>query len=306
MQCLYVHIIYIRICKEAGIQLKHTKTVLVDKQIIGLGFFFDLNDNQRTVEVPDKKIKKYIKSFKELIINNVAKAKLAQSVVGKMEHVQIILWPLRCYCRSIYNQIPIYDKNNKNQNILITDNIKHSINTWIDLMPLIKGIKIDTILNTPKIFDHEVITDGSDVGYGGTVGKLWFYGKYEKCQVNPNNNKNIRDRELYPIAIILNSLGPIFTQKIIKIKCDNKNVVRALINKDIRNEKSQDLVIQICEIAMKYKFRFYVYYIKGEKNVYADALSRLQINKFKRIARERKYEINTNPYKYKKYYFDFA
>ena len=144
IQCLFVHIIYIRICQEAGIELKHTKTVLVEQKIIGLGFFFDLTDpNNRVIEVPDKKIKKYIISFKELIEYHVATAKMAQSVVGKMEHVQIVLWPLRCYLRHIYNQIPPYDKNNKNQKIYITKNIIHSVKTWIDLMPKLKGIKLN-------------------------------------------------------------------------------------------------------------------------------------------------------------------
>ena len=290
---------------EAKIDLKHTKTVLVDKKIVGLGFYFDLNENVRTVGVPDAKIKKYIKNFKELIKYDIAKARLAQSVVGKMEHVQIVLWPLRCYLRHIYNQIPPYDKNNNDQNIIINKKIKHSIRTWIDLMPYIKGIKLNNILNKPKIYDHEVITDGSNKGFGGTVGKLWFYGKYYNNEINPNNHKNIRDRELYPIVTILHSLGPIFAEKIIKIKCDNENVVKALVNKDIRNEKSQDLVIQICEIAMKYKFIFYVYYIKGEKNVLADALSRLQIQKFKNIAKQIGYEINRYPHTYERYKFKF-
>ena len=37
---------------------------------------------------------------------------------------------------------------------------------------------------------------------------------------------------------------------------------------------------------MKYKFRFYVDHIKGIKNELADALSRLQINKFKSLAKK--------------------
>ena len=82
-------------------------------------------------------------------------------------------------------------------------------------------------------------------------------------------------------------------------------MVKALVNKDIRNEKSQDLVIQICEIAMKYKFRFYVYYIKGEKNVLADALSRLQIKKFKIMAKQMGHEINKFPHIYERYKFNF-
>ena len=66
----------------------------------------------------------------------------------------------------------------------------------------------------------------------------------------------IVDRELYPIATLFNALGPHFEGQSIKIWIDNLAAVWALIKKDIRNEKCQDLVVIICEIAMKYAFRF--------------------------------------------------
>ena len=304
IQCLYVHIIYIRICQEAGIELKHTKTVLVDKALIGLGFLFDLNDNKRTIEVPDRKINKYLIDFEEFISEQYATAKQAQSVVGKMEHIQIVLWPLRCYLRHIYNQIPQYK--DENQTIKITEKILHSVRTWIDILPKLKGIKIESILRIPKYFDYEIITDASDKGYGGIVGPLWFFDKFYPNEIDPNDNKNIRDRELYPIITILNYMGPILTNKTVKIRCDNQNAVKALINKDIRNEKSHELVVQICETAMEYKFRFYVYYIKGEKNEMADALSRLDITRFINATKIENRKINNKPIRYNRFKFDFG
>ena len=90
------------------------------------------------------------------------------------------------------------------------------------------------------------------------------------------------------------------------LRCDNKNAVRALINRDIRDKRSHSLVVQICEMAMKYHFRYYIKHIKGTTNTLADALSRLKITKFKDEINSRNVEINDKPEVYDTYPFDFG
>ena len=302
LQVLYIHIIYIKICQKAGIKLKHSKTVLAEQVIIGLGFEFDLIN--RTISVPQTKVTKYLKNFKQILQQTRATAKQLQSTTGKMQHVQLVLWPLRVYCRHIYNAIPPYKS--EKQIVPITQKIKNCIKAWIKFMPLIKGVKLQTILKQPTTYTHTTTTDGSDIGYGGFSGKYWFYDKYYSSEVNPNNEYNIRDRELYPILTLFNTLGPIFTGANIRIMCDNQNAVQALTNKDIRNNKSQDMLIEICELAMKYKFRFYAFYIKSSENILADALSRLKIQTFKQLVNLNNLDFYETPLLFQRIPFDFG
>ena len=76
---------------------------------------------------------------------------------------------------------------------------------------------------------------------------------------------------------------------------DNENAVRALTKKDIRNQDSQEIVIHICELAMQSGFCFYIEHIKGKANIYADALSRLQIPLFLKLCEKNKKVIDTHP-----------
>ena len=90
-------------------------------------------------------------------------------------------------------------------------------------------------------------------------------------------------------------MAPTLQHKNILLWSDNHNAVRALANKDIRNEESQNIVIYICELAMKYNFRFYIRHIKGKANEYADALSRLQIPFFLQKCKQTHKKINNLP-----------
>ena len=302
VQVLYIHIIYLIICARAGTPTKPSKTVLCSKSLVGLGVGFDLN-GEKTVYVPQTKKVKYIKTFEDFICQSTATAKQAQSVVGKCEHVSWLKWPFRVYNRILYNAIPAYTE--ENQIIIITPQIRYAVTQWIHALECTKPAKLELLVNPPKIFDYTIETDGSDIGYGGIEGSQYFFDQYYKNEINPSE-RNIKDRELYPIALILETNGYKYQHSNILIKCDNKNAVSALINKDIRNPRSHNLVIKICETAIKHDFRFHVEWIKGKSNHLADALSRLEINKFKKIAAQMKRNIDPAPLLFRRLPFDFG
>lgn len=111
--------------------------------------------------------------------------------------------------------------------------------------------------------------------YGWVEGTHWAFEAFHEDEVDPNDTHNIREHELYPIAVALTVLAPTARDKNILIWSDNENAVHGLTKKDIRNQASPEIVIHICELAMEFGFRFYIEHIKGTANVYADALSRL-------------------------------
>lgn len=73
------------------------------------------------------------------------------------------------------------------------------------------------------------------------------------------------------------------------------STVNALIKKDIRRPSAQRIVIYICELAIRFKCVVWIDHIEGKSNDFADALSRLQIDKFKRLCREQNKPIDPAP-----------
>ena len=90
-------------------------------------------------------------------------------------------------------------------------------------------------------------------------------------------------------------MGGAFTGMNVKFKTDNKPTEAALKKKDIRRRSAHAVLVYMCEIAIKYKYQFFGEYIEGFKNEYADALSRLKINEFKRLAAKNNLSIDCAP-----------
>ena len=303
MRCLYAHLIYLMVCERAGTPVKPSKTVLCSDLLVGLGVGFDLRGD-KFVFVPEKKKVKYVKSLNEFLQAEIVTARQGQSVAGKTEHVSWLKWPFRVYNRILYNEIPKYE--DEDQTFKITEPIRHAITQWIFALELTKPARMQFLIHPPTVFDFTVVTDGSDIGYGGYEGTSFFFDQFFPCEVNPNDTKNIRDRELYPIAIILKAMGWKYANSNVLIRCDNENAVNALVNKDIRNPRSHNLVIMICELAIEHSFWFHVDHIKGEENSLADALSRMEINKFKKLASESGRKLDSAPLLFERIPFDFG
>jgi hypothetical protein len=275
--CIILHTFYIWFCEKLCIKLKPSKTVLASNNMIALGFQFDLK--KRSIEITTEKIEKYtfaITNYKNAITRTTQET---QQLIGKLDYMSIVAWPLRAYTRPIRDAIKNYTK----PNALVKINLPviNMCNNWLRGIKLIKGDTFINILNKPRLHPIELYTDGSDIGFGIYWEPYWTFAGYWKDEINPQNGHNIKERELYPIAIACSIFGHLFTNKTIHMWCDNKNAVQALINKDIRAHKAHELVILICELAIKYRFRFKIDYIVGNTNKLADHLSRLQIKKFK-------------------------
>ena len=204
-----------------------------------------------------------------------------------------IKWPLKCYIRALHNAIP--KTQNPNHIFYTNDNIYKSLTAWQRAIKLLSPTKLQQITKPPTIFHIQLIGDSSNKGYGFLSGTMWGYAAFYPDEVDPNNKHNIRERELYPAAVSLTLVAPQIRGRQVLIWSDNDNAVQALKNKDIRNEKSQELVIYICELAIKFGFRFWAQHIKGKANIYADALSRLQIPKFLKMCKQNGKTIDRKP-----------
>ena len=293
LECLYVHIIYIIVCNYLRVKLKALKTVLVAQQMIALGFDINLNQGQRTIDIEPYKQQKYDHNLQQFLDTENHTTQQGQKLAGQLEYVAPIKWPLKCYIRALHNAIP--HTLNPQTPLQMTPTLVNSLKAWQRAIKLLNPTKLTQITHPPTQFDLQLVTDSSNLGYGWVSGTHWAFGAFYPDEVDPNDEHNIREREMYPIAVALTTMAPQLQHKHILIWSDNDNAVRALANKDIRNEESKKIVILICELAMKYNFRYYIRHIKGKANEYADALSRLQIPLFLQKCKQTNKKIDEHP-----------
>lgn len=134
--------------------------------------------------------------------------------------------------------------------------------------------------------DMELYTDASgSIGFGGYFRGRWFAEPWPE-ELHPllDHKLSIAFCELYPIVVAAVLWGQEWRQKKILFHCDNATTV-AIIKKG--RSKSPDimkLMRRLTWTAATNGFIIYAEHIPGKKNAIADALSRLQITRFRQLA----------------------
>ena len=162
------------------------------------------------------------------------------------------------------------------------------------------------ILKVPDAYIKPCFSDSSNKGYGLLHGTHWLFGAFHLTEVKTKDENNIREREMFPILIGCQTFGPYWSGHRVHMFIDNENAMRAIINKDIRNEKSHQLLIRICETMMKYKFEIHADRVSTEDNTLADALSRFKIKKFKNTCKQNNIPIDPAPMLHQRPQFDLG
>ena len=90
-------------------------------------------------------------------------------------------------------------------------------------------------------------------------------------------------REMVPIALACVIWGREWSHKKLLFHCDNASVVQAWRSGTRRNKKAMALIRSMLFVAAKYNFILLIELIAGIDNGVADALSRLQVSRFREL-----------------------
>ena len=110
----------------------------------------------------------------------------------------------------------------------------------------------------------------------------WFYGTWENLKPL-SQGKSIEWKELHAIVLAAATWGDQWTGLRIKFHCDNLSVVQMWANKGSKRSNIMSLIRTLFHISASGNFHVFIVDIPGINNCLADALSRLQLKKFRRL-----------------------
>ena len=124
----------------------------------------------------------------------------------------------------------------------------------------------------------------SQLRCGGVCGEEYFIMQWKEDFIE-KEQPSIAYLELYGLAVGILSWIPKFKNKKICIHCDNQSVVN-MVNKTTSKCKNCMVLIQLIVLfCLSNNVKVKISYIKSAQNVYADHLSRMRYDLFRKQAR---------------------
>ena len=127
----------------------------------------------------------------------------------------------------------------------------------------------------------QLFTDAAGAyGFGAAFGAQWCYGEWP----GEWKGQNIAILEFYPIVLSLLLWGDKIRDKCLTIFTDNEALVRVINKSTCKDTTLMIFVRKLVLVCLRQNILFKAKHISGFKNTLADALSHLQIPRFKKLA----------------------
>ena len=198
-----------------------------------------------------------------------------ESIVGKLEFGATVVWPAKAFIRRIRDLI--YTVSEQSHHITLTNDARLDIQWWLRYLDTLNGVPLKYVSTVP-LFTVRVDTDACSEGVGAYFEPHWFSMRLQESVLD----NHIAWKELFAVAIAFKCWAPCWSGANVLLRIDNKWTVSVLVNKSSHDKQLMQLLRFCCELAIKYRFRFWVDWIPTNSNPLADALSRFKVDLFKK------------------------
>jgi len=272
----YLHL-FLQLCSYLGIPMAPEKTVGPSTTLSFAGI--ELDSLSMEARLPHDKIHKCTTLISQFLRRKKVTLKELQSLLGLLNFACVVVTPGRAFLRRLIDlTISIRSAHHL---IRLTSEAKADLRLWLSFLSQFNGKSFflqDKWLNS---YNLNLFTDASGaLGFGAIFGNHWCYGRW------PNEwaYLNIAILEFYPIVLSLFLWGHEMRNRCILFFTDNEALVHVINKQSCRDKRLMVFVRQLVLICLRNNILFKAKHVPGSRNSLADALSRLQVQSFHRLA----------------------
>jgi hypothetical protein len=275
--CQYSLNKFLALCSNLGIPTAPEKTTQPTKVLSFVGY--ELDTHNMEVRLPADKLTKGKALITECMSKEKVQLRFMQSVIGFLNFACGAIVPGRPFLRRLINltigiREPFYY-------LRITKAARADLLTWEVFLSSFNGksLMLPVIWNSSN--HMQMYTDAAGAtGYGAIMGYEWFFGRWEGNW----QGQSITLLELYPIVVAVETWSQKLANCCVEFHSDNQAVTIIINKQTSKDEQIMVLVRRLVLTCLRYNILFQAYHIPGVKNILADALSRLQVEEFRRLA----------------------
>ena len=266
-------------CSDLGFSLNPNKICQPSTVMEYLGIILDTNLLQ--ARISSERLEEVLTELTEWKQRTMATKRQILSLIGKLTFVSRVVRPGRTFVRrmiSLASKVP-----NLHHRVSLTHEFQLDVDWWLNYLPQWNGVSLFPRSHWESSIELHLFTDSSDVAAAGYFHGAWFVVPFV-YEFRELKDMSINWRELFAVVIAAGTFGPQWRGKRIMFHCDNMCVVEVVNSGTCRSDRIMDLVRKLFFVCAKYDFELSMCYINTHVNDIADALSRLQFDRFRQVA----------------------
>ena len=287
---------FLVICKVIGCPISMEKTEWATQVITFLGVL--LNGITRTLAVPIEKKNKALELINIAIQKRKVTIKFVQRITGTLNFLNRVIVPGRAFTRGMYSKLRTVNKKTGEKlqlhhHVHLNREFIQDCQMWKYFLNLANGTQLcrpftDFSKEGPQSVVLDFTADASknpDLGMGAVFKDRWMFAQWPKDFVK-DFDPSIEFLELFALTAALEKWGSDrqLRNGRVTIFCDNEAVVHMVNNSASSCEFCMRLIRIIVFRNIIYNRRIDVLHLRSEENFLSDALSRLNLTKFWRLA----------------------
>lgn len=245
----------------------------------------EIDSVEMVVRIPMNKLIEIRVKITEMLKKEKVTLRCMQSLIGALNFACRAIIPGRPFCRRLINAI--CGLTVPHHHLRINKGIRQDLKMWLRFFQDFNGVSVFHNRFWVSNVDVELYTDsaaGWGLGCAAYFAGKWAFGAWPVSWFEQEIVHDITTLELFPIFVSLHIWGAELRNKKLLFHCDNMAVVQVVNSMTSKSEKLMVLLREITIHCLKLNIVIKAKHINGVKNVLTDALSRLQVDKFRRLA----------------------
>ena len=232
--------------------------------------------------LPADKLREIKDLLQQLLGANHTTYGFLETFLGKLSFASRVVVPGRTFTRRLWDLKRRYHKAKAHYRVKISAECRHDLLWWQVLLDQWNGRSFFLNAGNTSATDLGIYTDASGLGWGAYFGQQhrWTYGEWEKAE----DEYSIEYKELYAIVAACAAWGGNWQRLRVVFHCDNRSVVDAIAAGSSRSPPVMHLLRVLFMLCSLHCFHVTAVHVAGVANPIADALSRLRLQEFRRLA----------------------
>jgi hypothetical protein len=267
---------------ELGIPISMKKLEGPVTLIVFLGILFDTV--AMTIRLDDERLAAIHAELNTWNERVSASREQLQSLIGILSFAAKVVAPGRTFLRRMIDHLKTVPHHIDSATPFpLSSDFQKDLQWWRQFLTQWNGISIIPDVDWSPAHTLAIYTDACVDGYGALFGSHWFacqWTKQEEEQAARDKRDSMPFKELYALAKAAMTWGHQWKGRKILFRCDCQPVVDAWRRGDSNKPAISNLIRTLLFIAATHDFNMNIIHIPGVKNVYADMLSRGQVERF--------------------------